>query len=626
MYRKRFMSATSKACLARVAFPFLLACASAASSQATELRRPVAANGLQCSYLNLNFGPVIEVTVADNVILTADHSTLISEEDGKLRRYDLQHNMIATKLKAAFATTSKRAAAADLRGSADFFSSTLKDYKAASDDRKLAIEDRQERLRNGRTLSVSRLFYGNGYLLKVGADDDGAYQALEKDLLKGSFCGQAFASLSSNQKAAARPLVQFYLWDAMVSGKLDDFEAWLKYQDMVKTFVPKDELAKLLETYAYRLTEFHKNDPLFGQMDPDKFWSFSWNAVAELFHDKEFVHFTDLSTYQRNGTIGFALLGSQKIEGVERNRFGFWAKPLTTIPTSAIQTETKLAWTWQQGSSEYSANVVLSPPQDRMDARFTRFPAEAHNGILVLDATFLKKDVLDLIRDYKAYLRSEGFSFDEERRIADVRTYLQERFTVGPDVHYLIREGHSDGDDDNLMAVNNKGFLLDAHRTAAGVTENVSIIFDRAKEPKYQRIPNAVFADWVETQHKRIQRPLVYFNTSCWGLEKAWMNLANIGSSRIMEIAARTSVNYFTGNKFDATGLLMESIRTAADFGTVRDRLKKLASYSSGIEDWFILPDESDYPQSAPIVNMKRSLFVRRNGAPAVPYTPDGYF
>ena len=93
-----------------------------------------------------------------------------------------------------------------------------------------------------------------------------------------------------------------------------------------------------------------------------------------------------------------------------------------------------------------------------------------------------------------------------------------------------------------------------------------------------------------------------------------------------MEISAQTSVNYFTGNKFDATGMLMESIRTAADFGSVRGKLKQLASYSSGIEDWFILPDERDYPQSAPIVNLKRSLFVRKKGAAIAPYTPDGYF
>ena len=626
MHRTLFISATLKAFLGRIAWSLLLLSAGVASCQAAEHGRPVAPDAPQCSYLNLNFGPEIELTVSDKVILSADDSALISEEDGILKKYDLLHNTISTRLKAAFATSSQRAAASDLKGADEFFASAIKDYKAAGDDTKLVIADQRKVLRNGRKLSVARLFYGNGYLLKVGVDDENAYQALEEDLLKGSFCGKTFATLSPNQNAAARPLVQFFLWDAMVSGKLDDFAAWLKYQDIARTFLSKEELAKLLETYAYRLTELYKNDPFYGKIDPDKFWSFSWNAVAELFHDKDFVHFTDLSTYQRDGSIGFALLGSQKIDGVERNKFGFWAKPLTSLPTRSIQTETKLAWTWQQGSSEYSADVVLSPPQDRMDTHFTRFPADARNGILVLDATFLKKDILDLIRDYKAYLRSEGFSFEDEKRIADVRAYLEERFTAGPDVHYLIREGHSDGDDDNLMAVSDKGFLLDAHRTTAGVTENVSILFDRESEPKYHRIPNTVFADWVETQYGRIQRPLVYFNTSCWGIEKAWMNLAHFNSSRIMEISARTSVNYFTGGRRDATGLVMEAIRTAADFDSVRNRLKTLPSYSSGIEDGFVLPDERDYPQAAPIVNMKRSLFVRRNGAPQVPYTPDGYF
>jgi hypothetical protein len=336
------------------------------------------------------------------------------------------------------------------------------------------------------------------------------------------------------------------------------------------------------------------------------------------------VKFADLSAYQRDGRITFMLLGSDPIIGGQLNRFGFYTKPLTVVEAASFHAPRAFAWNWDQDHARYTSSVALRPLQNKSISKQSAFPAGKTNGLIVLDATFSPEDVSGVVNEYMTAFRSEGFVFSEQKAVADLPRYIRQRFLASPRIDYLVREGHSDGDDDNVMTVYRNGFVIDGKKTQNDVAESISILFGESVNSKERRIPEYQFAALVNEWHKQSRKPFVYLNTSCWGLEKSWVNFGYLSPARFMEIASRAPVNYFSASHADAVHIILDGIRRSDSFDTVRSKLASIETYSSGYEDRFIFPDEDAYPK--PFAQLHRSLFVRKRGEKTKPYVPNGYF
>ena len=359
-------------------------------------------------------------------------------------------------------------------------------------------------------------------------------------------------------------------------------------------------------------------------MDPDKLWSFAWNAAAKLFNDPDFSEFSDLSSFQRDGKLWFTVLGSQPISGGQGNKYGFYTKSVGEVAVRSIVEKTPLHWTWSQGNVEFAGTVDLEPAASATADRSVRFAGNPKNGLLVLDATLVPSDVSDLLAAYVPYFKSLGFEFANRAPVADIPAFVKKAISQGS-LDLLIRDGHSDGDDGNVMVLYPAGYILKGHRYQNGREETFDIIFNLQRKPNERRIPYAVFSELLAERFARTATPLVYFDGSCWGIEKAWFGLGAVPPSQLIEITANTSVNFFENTSVNGMRIVLDGIFKGESFDGLRSRLSDLSGYANNREDRFVFPDDPLYPQGGPIVKVDRKLFSRTAGKAFEAYTPDGY-
>jgi len=586
----------------------------------------------ECGYRKLMYGPIFEVSSSETISLSPGQAfILVQDKSDYVYKIHFLDNGVTKKFhkKAGESVSIIDDREVEVNEGGSFIAqNVLSGAKRRTTPpgkfENNAISEQNEKLNNGRTLSVTRL-YANNYVLKVSPSDVAKYEDFRRDVLSGSYCGVRISNLTLPQKRLLKPMIKFLVWDALSGGNLDGFQSWREYKNVINSFLNTKELDDILEIYGYRSAEAARSDPILSRIDPDKIWCFAWTSLAELFKHEDFVRFTDVSSYQRNGSITFVLLGADKLDGAPISKLGFYYKYLTTVNVSDVTDKQNLEWNWTQRNLQYKAKFVLDAAVSKSDVKMASFPGNMRNGLVVLDKTLTNKNVKDGIGEYLKYFRREGFKFESRKRVHDVQSYLMARFLSKPRLDYLIREGHADSDDDNLMTIHDNGFVFKGKRAVNDYVENISIVFNIAKKSKERRIDYDEFTSWVERWYGDSHKPFIFLNTSCWGIEKAWVNLSRSSSSRLVEVAARTPVNYFTHFQPDATGILINGIRHGEGFESIRSKLRSLDDYSSGYEDNYVLPDEKEYPQMAPIVKIHRLLFVRKGSGKVRRYTPNGY-
>ena len=481
----------------------------------------------------------------------------------------------------------------------------------------------QALLANGRAVSISRL-YANNYILKAGPEDSAGYRSFGEDLLAGRLCGVRFADMPRPWKRKFKPLVAYFLMDALSSGRLDDYADWVEYAPVFNAFMSRKEIEAHLYVYGYRSAENVSNGPDEIRMGPYKGWVFAWNAAALFFHDKDSTNFTDVSSYQRDGKVTFKLLGSQPIRGGVKNTFGFYTKPLGEIDLRAPGWVKRLHWRWKQGDRDYAAEVEVTPASSGGAAAPSAFPGKARRGLVALDATLASDDVRELVAAYRAHFMSLGFKFSRRRAVPDAPALVEKKIADGK-LDFLVRDGHSDGDDDDVMVLYRSGFELEGRRVEDGRTEKVDILFNLKNKPHLWRLPYSHFAVLLDKRSRAAVIPLVYLDGSCWGLEKAWFGLAHAPASELMEIAASSPVNFFRNADRNAMRTVLDGVMRGESFAAIRARLFGLTGYASSREDRFVLPDDPLYPRSGTLARIDRRLRMRRVHAPFKFYTPDGY-
>lgn len=574
------------------------------------------ATAAACTYLGLRLGPVIELSAGDKLTIDPAHELLRIASDGDVSFYDLDKGGLAeVKEPTRF------------RPGPHMSPASLPPAAALADSAGEAAEDLARKpgrvLANGRRVSISRL-YVNNYLIKVGAADRLAYRRFGEGLLAGAYCGTPLADLTPETRAKLKPLVTYFLFDALSSDKLDDFASWVKYSPVFKAFLDIKETEEFLEIYGYRSAKQGVRVPGLARMDPNKLWTFAWNAAAKLFHDEDFTDFSDLSAYQRDGRVTFIALGSQPIPGGHANKYGFYTKLETSISVTASAAPRSYHWEWPQGDRVYAADIDLSEPIIHPRSSLSRFPGRDHRGLIVFDVTMTRADVEDLLEAYQSYFRTQGFTFAARTPVADAPKYVEAEIGAG-DLDYLLRDGHSDGDDENVMALYPTGFVIEGRRPGKGSDDTIRIVFNLQKNPPTRRIPYDDFYRLVEARYAAMHEPLVFFDGSCWGVEKAWFPLAVEPSSRLIEIAANSAVNFFENVDRNAMRRVLDAILHGDSFARVRAGLKELRGYRSSREDRFVFPNDRLYPQAGPILEIKKRLSVTLPGKPPRPYTPDGY-
>jgi hypothetical protein len=389
-----------------------------------------------------------------------------------------------------------------------------------------------------------------------------------------------------------------------------------------------DTLDGVLDAYCFRATEAAQADPLLSKVDPNKVWSFVWAAVVEHFADNtklvqpgDFVHFTDISVYQRDGAMAFALLGTKPLAGGLRNKYGFYQLAAGGADLRSLAAPQTFDFHWSQDDKNYDATIAVSPSQNRLDVKSDAFPGPSHHGLVLMDKTLSATEVRNNLKQYRIYYERAGFHFAPQRALPDVIGFLAR--DLPPTTDYILRDGHADGDDDNLIALYEDGFILSGEKPDG---DSLSLVFNLSKDAKARRLSYEEFAALLGRLDIAGKRPLVYLDTSCWGLEKAWVSLSIFKASQLMQISSRTPVNFLRGDAEEANNLLLDAIRSGGDFASLRGKLQALPDYSSGKSDNFVFPDEAEYPQAHPLAQVSRQLFVRDADGKPKAYTPDGYF
>jgi hypothetical protein len=291
------------------------------------------------------------------------------------------------------------------------------------------------------------------------------------------------------------------------------------------------------------------------------------------------------------------------------------------IDLHGLKAPKKLEYDWTQGAKAFQAILSLSPRAKMGDRRPSRLPTGARQGLVILDKTLDPAEVESARGQYRAYYENLGFRFADPKNLPDVVGWLtRER---PPEADYIVRDGHADGDDDDLIVLYEDGFSQRGENPVTG--ESVEFIYNLAENSKTRRLDYDAFAALLA--RRGAKSPLVYLDTSCWGVEKAWVSLSHFKASQLIQLSSRTPFNKFRATAArDATRILLDAIRSGEDFESVRRKLKTTPDYASGQGDNAIFPDENLYPQARPMVKVRREILVREGNGPTTAYFPDGYF
>ncbi|MBX9738848.1 MAG: hypothetical protein K2X62_02185 [Beijerinckiaceae bacterium] len=168
--------------------------------------------------------------------------------------------------------------------------------------------------------------------------------------------------------------------------------------------------------------------------------------------------------------------------------------------------------------------------------------------------------------------------------------------------------------------------VLTGRRAEKDVEETIDIYFTTSKKTPERRIAYRDFVAALEHRFAKTKTMLVYIDASCWGIEKTWVSAGFVAPSRLLQIAADTSVNFMQASRLNTSKILLDGLLAGESFSTVRRKMMSSTSYASGVEDRFIFPDQRSHPTSGPVLRLERSIQSRAPGAEWKPYTSEGYF
>lgn len=316
----------------------------------------------------------------------------------------------------------------------------------------------------------------------------------------------------------------------------------------------------------------------------------------------------DVSISADQGQKHPVILSTSKIDQDETTvmPMGFYAKRLNALPVpneTDPQPERMLQWT--SGGKPYQAKLHITPVP--LEQIAPRRPSPDYGALwkdgkltgMVITDTNLGNDQEFLMKRYRDYYSERGFSFGSTlRKVENFQEFLAEKVKSG-ELDYLMKEGHSGGDQRNLATLPSAVEIAEGVRkTRDGKIEKVYLPFP-SPSAKSRAVSTQDFGAWLKPREKTDQGELVYFNTSCYSVVQARHEITGAKTRKLVVIPSESkSTNWYFRNAPDSAQYqLLESLRAGKNFEGFRQALQSDPLYAKRTNNVFIFPDEPAYEQ-----------------------------
>ena len=261
-------------------------------------------------------------------------------------------------------------------------------------------------------------------------------------------------------------------------------------------------------------------------------------------------------------------------------------------------------WSLLNGSS-YRARIRIrlkneglqSFPQEKTGPDYESiWKDQKMTGVMIIGSS-LQSFSRDLLKNYLAYFRNEGFQFSNID-IPDFKSFFLERIS-NCEIDYFLKESHSDGDERNVFRFDLINEVIKGVRhDTRGVMEVIYLVFPQPfhfGERKTTLLSNAELSQIIRERERNRCGEITYFNTSCGAHIKARYEIEAVNSPLLLNIPSRSMSQTFLNQENDAIRILLHSYRHGLDFNGFRESLKNNKGYSSGQMNDYIFPDEARY-------------------------------
>jgi hypothetical protein len=423
--------------------------------------------------------------------------------------------------------------------------------------------------------------------------------------------------------------------------KLTDF-ATLRPLKSVLATLPLDDRQTAVHHLAEKLTNSASDSTDLHGVFRSKLYKLAYQSVSDNFgiSPKEV---TDLTFIRDADTLRPLILGTAAIDGdaTTQTPFGIYRKAFPevqlpkpggkdTIPVTIPLGDKVNEVHWKLGNHTYSAAVKVEALSKSLSATSYKdgFPFEdlrrgGLNGI-IMTGTNLRDNAKWVMDQYLEYYAAKGFHFEPDKPVTDVPKFMREKIQSG-EVDYLIKEAHSDGDDQNLFRIDkNATVKVGTLRKDDGMLENIFLIYPSSTETQNQLMSNHEFGEMVRAREKTSKSPLVYFNTSCWSATKAVNELDAADSDMLIDIPSTTLCYSFQNRKGNRLFQMIESFRNGDN---LKETLKasKLDEVSpESDQDVYLYPGTPEYERRIEAVRKLRlNIEVKVKDGQGKPYYLD---
>lgn len=460
------------------------------------------------------------------------------------------------------------------------------------------------------------------YLLHVLQESPNTYYGMLKDFpeiaaaLKGSpfDISKLSPALKKRWLAATQELLQARLGNISSYGgtgkKLSDWDALIPVHPFLSS-LPDDLKADAIAKIANAVAVGANSDPVMNGAFEPKLFKFIKQEVRTWFGETPKV-LTDFSLVRREDQMVPLLLGTAPLDGDKSTltAYGVYARAYPPIPIPAEgQAGTLLSEqsvSWKHNGQDYTAKFEIRTgkelssllPNEKTPDYAALWKDKKLSGLVVTGEN-LQDANPDLLNEYLAYYRAQGFRFAKPEPVKDMRAWIAEEIKSGR-LDYMIKEAHTDGMENDLFRLFNKGSIQrGTRRTADGKEEVMHVFIPDPTDPKATTlIPNQEFGDWIRAREQTDQGPLVYFNTSCFGASKACHEYQAAASKKLVVVATTLSADTFVNAPESALRQLLTGFREGKSYEEMRAMMAKDPSYKAGESNLYLLPDDAGFDEN----------------------------
>lgn len=379
----------------------------------------------------------------------------------------------------------------------------------------------------------------------------------------------------------------------------------------------EDKLTSMVDDLSTSLSETAKGEPLLADLsDYLRFKLIKETVRRYLGIPSEKI--SDVALIPNSDrTIGKILIyGNLPLGSTQPNSFGIAIRLAAEIPYNK---PAKKVLSWSFNGKKLQAEVNFKPltgvnakPIDQEKPNYSELLADKVLSGAVLVGSNLAGDgfTRDLANEYIEYYKNKGFKFQKlDLKGTSLVKYLLKLVQEGR-VDYLVREGHSEINQEVLISMWNKMDIMYGKRKGKQFSEEVFIPLLSDKESEDSRKDNVQisYADLGEAMRsrKKIDSDLVFVAGQCMGFCALPLFIQLTSASGFVPVGSKDLLDTFTNqNKKSAMYDLLEGIRNLKNYKDMS---------SSEAEAKFIYPNDVEYQQQIKdLVVLPAQIRIKRN-------------